>query len=48
MSASIKIILVAVGFASLAGCARQAPVQDEVIFVEPAPILPEPVYNKYR
>jgi len=48
MSASIKIILVAAGLASLAGCAQRAPVQDEVIYVEPAPIMPEPVYNKYH
>ncbi len=48
MSASIKIILVAAGLASLAGCAQRAPVHDEGISVAPAPIMPEPVYNKYR
>ena len=47
MSTSIKALLAVGLFASLAACA-QAPEQEEIIIVEPAPIVQEPVYNKYN
>ncbi|WJY21820.1 MULTISPECIES: hypothetical protein [Rhodobacterales] len=47
MSKSIKALLALGLLASVAACA-QAPAQEEIIIVEPAPIVEEPVYNKYN
>lgn len=33
--------------AGVAACAAPAPVQEEIIFIEPAPITHDPVSNKY-
>ncbi|MBO6603617.1 MULTISPECIES: hypothetical protein [Paracoccaceae] len=46
MSKSIKALLALGLLASVAACA-QAP-QEEIIIVEPAPIVEEPVYSKYN
>lgn len=47
MSKSIKALLAVAAVASVAACSR-APQQEEIIYVEPAPIVQEPVYNKYN
>ncbi len=48
MSKAIKALLAACLLAGVAGCAAPAPEQEEIIFIEPAPIVQEPVYNKYN
>ncbi|MFT6931431.1 MAG: hypothetical protein ACJAXT_000123 [Paracoccaceae bacterium] len=45
MSKSIKAVL-ALGFVLTAAACGGAPQQEEIIIVEPAPIVQEPVYNK--
>lgn len=47
MSRFIQAVLVLGLVASVAACAR-APQQDEIIFIEPAPITHDPVSTKYR
>ncbi|WP_168193160.1 hypothetical protein [Rhodophyticola sp. CCM32] len=46
MYKSINAILALGLLASVAACS-QAP-QEEIVIVEPAPIVEEPVYNKYN
>ncbi len=48
MSRYIKSLLVLGLVAGVAACAAPAPEQEEIIFIEPAPIVEEPVYNKYN
>ncbi|MCR9068449.1 MAG: hypothetical protein NXH79_06350 [Rhodobacteraceae bacterium] len=48
MSRYIKSLLVVGLVAGLAACAAPVPEQEEIIFVDPAPIHEEPVYNKYN
>lgn len=46
MSTRIKALLALGTLAVVAAC-TPAPEQEEIIIVEPAPIVDEPVYNKY-
>ena len=46
MYKSVNAIL-ALGFLVGLSACGSAPVQEEIIFLEPAPIVEEPVYNKY-
>jgi hypothetical protein len=47
MSRFIQAVLALGIVASVAACAK-APQQEEIIFIEPAPISHDPVSNKYR
>jgi len=47
MSRFIKPLLVLGLVAGVAACANTAPEQEEIIYIEPAPIVHEPVSNKY-
>ncbi|SFP16957.1 hypothetical protein [Tranquillimonas alkanivorans] len=44
MSKSIKAVMALGLVAFVAAC---APAEEEVVYVEPAPVQAEPVYNKY-
>ena len=46
MSNRIKAVLALGLVAGVAACAS-APEPEEIIIIEPAPIVAEPVYNKY-
>ncbi len=48
MSRYIKALLALGLVAGVAACAAPAPEQEEIIFIEPAPIVAEPTYNKYH
>ncbi len=45
MSKSIALVCALVSATFVAACGT--PQQDEVVYVQPAPIVAEPVYNKY-
>lgn len=47
MSRIVKALLALGLVAGVAACAAPAPEQEEIIFIDPAPIVHEPVYNKY-
>jgi len=47
MSRIIKALLALGLVAGVAACAAPAPEQEEIIFIEPAPITHDPVSNKY-
>jgi hypothetical protein len=48
MSRTIKALLAMALVAGVAACAAPAPEQEEIIFIEPAPITHDPVSNKYH
>jgi hypothetical protein len=48
MSRFIKALLAMGLVAGVAACAAPAPEQEEIIFIEPAPITHDPVSNKYH
>jgi len=48
MSRFIKALLAMGLVAGVAACAAPAPEQEEIIFIEPAPITHDPVSDKYR
>lgn len=47
MSSIAKIILAATALAALSACARGGNEAEEVVIVEPAPVVVEPVTTKY-
>jgi len=48
MSRYIKSLLALGLVAGVAACGSPAPEQEEIIFIEPAPIVAEPVSQKYN
>ncbi|PWK60986.1 hypothetical protein [Roseicyclus mahoneyensis] len=48
MSRFIQTLLALGLVAGVAACGSSAPVQEEIIFIEPAPITHDRVSNKYR
>jgi len=48
MSKAIKALLAAGMLAGVAGCAAPASQQEQIIFIDPAPIVQESAFNKYN
>ena len=48
MARFIKSLLALGLVAGVAACASPAPEQEEIIFIDPAPIVAEPVSQKYN